>query len=301
MTAERSSKRNVNNSLRQLSMGRFACLLGTFTIAMLVLVAGGSVSAAGAADLQIAKSASAASVNVGSTLTYTIQVQNLGPEAATGVTVTDHLPPGVDYVSASSTLGQCALQGRKLTCGIGGLEAGSTAKVNSAAVTLSVIPRRSGTITNMASVKGDQKDPVSANNEASITILVVGGTPTPTCRGVPATIAGTAGADNLAGTAGRDVIVALGGNDTIAALAGQDLVCAGGGSDFVGAGSSADRVFGGAGKDRLLGRDGVAVLRGSAGSDVLKGGQGSDRLRGGRGFDLCRGGPDFDFIRGCER
>ncbi len=294
-------KRQQRASLKQRSMGRFACLLATFTIAILSIVAVGPASLAGAADLQITKSASAASVNVGSTLTYTIQVQNLGPEAATGVTVTDHLPQGVDYVSASSTLGQCALQGRKLTCGIGGLEAGPTAKVNSAAVTLSVIPRRSGTITNTASVKGDQKDPVSANNEASITTLVVGGTPTATCRGVPATIAGTPGADNLAGTAGHDVIVALGGNDTIASLGGRDLVCAGSGSDFVGAGSAADRVFGGAGQDRLLGRGGVDVLKGSVGSDVLKGGSGSDRLRGGRGFDLCRGGPGFDSIRGCER
>ena len=61
--------------------------------------------------------------DVGSTLTYTIQVQNLGPDAATGVTVTDQLPKGVDFVSATATSGQCAHKGKKVTCDLGRLGA----------------------------------------------------------------------------------------------------------------------------------------------------------------------------------
>ena len=278
--------------------------------ALAVLLAGlcfaAVVSAAptGSADLKITKTASGSSVTEGSTLTYTITVENLGPETATGVTVTDPLPNSVKYASATTTVGSCSLQGQKLVCAIGTLETGAGAKVSSATITLNVTPRRAGTITNTASVAGDQGDPVSANNQASVTTKVVAKAPVPggaTCRGVAATIVGTAGSDSLVGTGGRDVIVALGGNDRIVSSAGRDLICAGAGADYVGAGSAADRVFGGAGTDRLLGRGGGDTLKGNAGNDVLKGGSGPDRLLGGRGIDTCRGGAGLDSIRSCER
>jgi uncharacterized repeat protein (TIGR01451 family) len=265
----------------------------------LALAGPGSAAPAGSADLSIAKSDGPDPVNVGSTLTYTIQVQNLGPVAATGVTVTDALPKGVDFVSATTTVGTCARKGTKVTCDLGGLNAPTIDYGAPPAVTIAVIPRKVGTISNSASVKGGQKDPVAANNKATATTSVIG--PPATCRGVAATITGTAGPDTLVGTGGPDVIVALGGNDTIASLSGRDLVCAGSGNDYVGAGSAADRVFGGSGQDRLIGRGGPDALNGNAGNDLLKGGRGADRLRGGRGFDRCRGGAGADSIRGCER
>ncbi len=259
----------------------------------------GAAPAAGAADLSITKVDSPDPVNVGSTLTYTVQVQNLGPGSATGVTVTDQLPNSVDFVSATVTSGQCARKGRKVTCDLGVLNAPTVNYGGPPTVTISVVPRQVGTISNTASVKGKQKDPVSSNNRATATTRVVG--PAVTCRGVPATIFGTAGDDVIVGTGGRDVIATLGGNDTIISLAGRDLVCAGSGNDYVGAGSASDRIFGGAGVDRLLGRGGPDVLRGNAGNDVLKGNRGADRLRGGSGLDRCRGGAGVDSIRGCER
>jgi Ca2+-binding RTX toxin-like protein len=66
-----------------------------------------------------------------------------------------------------------------------------------------------------------------------------------TCAGVPATIVGTTGDDELAGTAGDDVIVALDGNDTIDAGAGNDLVCADAGADWLTGGAGDDRLYGG--------------------------------------------------------
>ena len=237
-------------------------------------------------------------MQIGSTLTYTVKVENLGPLEATGVVVTDTLPKDVDFVSVSATAGQCTQQARKVSCNLGNVVAGGINYGSPPSVTLSVIPRKAGTITNTASVKGDQKDPVAKNNRATATTRVLGAA---TCRGVQATVTGTAGNDLLVGTGGRDVIVALAGDDRIVSLAGRDLICAGAGNDYVGAGSAADRVLAGAGRDRLLGRGGPDVLKGAAGNDVLKGGRGSDRLRGGRGFDTCRGGPGADSIRGCER
>ena len=269
-------------------------------LALACIFAGvGMTANAGAADLAITKADSPDPVTVGSVLTYTIGVQNLGPDVATDVKVTDELPKGVDFVSATSTAGKCARKGRKVTCDLGQVDPPGLNYGAPPTVTLSVIPRKTGVISNTASVKGDQKDPVASNNKATVTTSVVG--PAPTCRGVVASIAGTTGDDVIAGTPGRDVIVTLAGNDTIVSLAGRDLICAGSGADYVGAGPAADRVFGGAGADRLLGRGGPDVLKGSRGPDLLKGNRGADRLRGGPGVDRCRGGAGVDSSRGCER
>lgn len=279
---------------------RHAWLLAAVPLAGLALAGAGSAAPAGSADLRITKLDSPDPVGVGSVLTYRIQVENLGPNAATGVTVTDQLPKGVDFVSATASQGQCTSKGRKVTCELGGIGVGTGVAYGSLpTVTLSIIPRQVGTVVNTASVKGDQKDPVASNDKATATTRVIG--PTATCRGVPVTIAGTRGNDTIVGTGGGDVIAGFGGDDTIVSLAGRDLVCAGSGNDYAGAGSAADRVFGDSGRDRLVGRGGPDVLKGNAGNDVLKGNRGSDRLRGGSGFDRCRGGAGLDSIRGCER
>lgn len=290
--------------MRRLSSRHFARPLaaasaGALLLAAFVFANAGAAAPAGTANLKITKADSPDPVRVGSNLTYTIGVENLGPSPATGVTVTDNLPAGVDLVSASGPSGPCAVQGGKVTCPIGSLNpVGVNYGGAQVTVTIVVVPRSAGTVRNTATVKGDQKDPVNGNNKATASTRVLG---TATCRGVAATITGTSGNDVLVGTGGPDVIVGLGGNDRIVSQAGQDLVCANRGGDYIGAGSAADRVFAGAGPDRLLGRGGPDLLKGQAGNDVLKGGRGSDRLRGGRGFDRCLGGAGADSIRGCER
>lgn len=66
-----------------------------------------------------------------------------------------------------------------------------------------------------------------------------------TCAGVPATIVGTAGDDELAGTPGDDVIAGLDGVDVIDAGAGNDLVCGDAGPDRITGGDGDDRLYGG--------------------------------------------------------
>lgn len=276
-------------------------LLGVTAITVLGLAAVGTAAPGDPTDLKVTKTASAGTVNVGEPIAYTIKVENLGPETATGVTVTDSLPKEVDFVSASSTQGTCAPQGQRVICAIGTLETGPAAKISSATVTLNVVARKSGNAVNTASVASDQKDPVGANDTASVTVKVLEKAPPATCAGVAATIVGTAASETLTGTGGRDVIVARGGNDQVFSFAGRDLICAGGGSDRVVSGTAADRVLGGAGLDRLLGRGGADTLKGNGGNDVLKGNAGPDRLRGGTGFDRCLGGAGLDSVRGCER
>jgi uncharacterized repeat protein (TIGR01451 family) len=252
------------------------------------------------ADLGISKADSPDPVSVGATLTYTIQVTNLGPQGATGITVIDALPSHADFMSASSSSGSCERQGKKVTCDIGNLAADPT-RANVITVTIRVQPTKAGIITNSASVDSVENDPIGINDNAEISTTVTAPIPSSSCRGVTATMTGTPGPDRLVGTSGPDVIAALKGADVIAGSSGRDLICAGGGNDRVTAGPAADRVFGGGGADRLRGRGGPDLLAGNAGGDLLAGNAGSDRLRGGRGFDFCSGGPGIDRERGCER
>ncbi len=110
-----------------------------------------------------------------------------------------------------------------------------------------------------------------------------------TCEGLPATLTGTDGNDNLLGTAGDDVIVALGGNDLVDGASGNDIVCGGDGDDI---------LIGGTGNDRLFGESGNDDLRGLEGDDVISGGSGHDSLRGDAGNDQLTGDADDDVMVG---
>lgn len=57
------------------------------------------------ADLEVTKSVNSATINCGSTPVYTITVKNNGPADASGVVVTDLLPAGLVFASASATQG----------------------------------------------------------------------------------------------------------------------------------------------------------------------------------------------------
>jgi uncharacterized repeat protein (TIGR01451 family) len=67
--------------------------------------AAATVDAPAAADLKLAKSATSGIVNVGQQVTFTVTVTNDGPDAATGVAVTDQLPAGLTFVSGNATIG----------------------------------------------------------------------------------------------------------------------------------------------------------------------------------------------------
>jgi uncharacterized repeat protein (TIGR01451 family) len=269
-------------------------------LAVLLAVPSAQTAPGDAADLAVTKTDGPDPVVVGTNLTYTIQVSNGGPDSASSVVVSDHLPQHVDFLTATSTSGSCAQKGSRVDCQVGGLGDDPT-KANAATVTIVVRPTKAGTITNTVTVDSPEADPVAANDKAEATTTVIKPPRVSSCRGVTATITGTSGADRLVGTGGPDVIAGLGGADEIISRSGRDLICSGGGNDRVVSGSARDRVFGGPGRDRLLGRGGPDLLAGNPGSDVLKGGAGRDQLRGGRGFDRCVGGAGFDRVRSCER
>ncbi|HEX7677272.1 MAG TPA: DUF11 domain-containing protein, partial [Thermoanaerobaculia bacterium] len=102
-------------------------------------------------------------------LTYTIVATNGGPSTATGVTVTDVLPPGTTFQSAT-TGGACSGT-TTITCNAGTLASGA-----SATFTLTVtLPSTTGPITNTATVSAapTTADPNPANDTASSTITVI--------------------------------------------------------------------------------------------------------------------------------
>ncbi|MFW2380169.1 MAG: DUF7507 domain-containing protein, partial [Acidimicrobiales bacterium] len=99
----------------------------------------------------------------GSNLVYTISVTNNGPGDATNTTVTDLLPPDVNYLNAVSSQGSCAYVG-SVDCNLGTIPALGTASIT---LTVKIDSSAVGTITNTASVSADQPDTNPGDNTAS--------------------------------------------------------------------------------------------------------------------------------------
>jgi uncharacterized repeat protein (TIGR01451 family) len=124
------------------------------------------------ADLLVTNSGFPDPIQVQTNLSYRISIVNQGPATATGVQLSDVLP-AVTFVSATATQGTCSGTST-VTCGLGTLAAGS-----SATITVVVTPPAVGSISNTATVTGDQPDPNPANNSATVVTSVVssGGAP----------------------------------------------------------------------------------------------------------------------------
>ena len=121
------------------------------------------------ADLALAKSAPARTAG-GTTLTYTVDVSNLGPSDALNVTMSDPLPAGVSYVSAVADLGGTCTTA--VVCTWPSLAVGASSEV---AIVVDVpASTPDGTmIVNNASVSGSDPDLIAANDTASATTEVL--------------------------------------------------------------------------------------------------------------------------------
>jgi uncharacterized repeat protein (TIGR01451 family) len=113
------------------------------------------------ADLQLTKTVSNATPNVGDTITFTVTLSNAGPSPATNVSVQDQLPAGLTLLNSSPSQGTYV--GNMWT--VGTVAAGASATLTLQATVISPNPQ-----TNTASVShSDQFDPNTANNTASAT------------------------------------------------------------------------------------------------------------------------------------
>ena len=118
-----------------------------------------------AADLAISKTVDNLSPYNGNTVHFTLTITNAGPDNATGVFVTDLLPAGLQFVSASADQGTY-----NATTGIwtiGNMTAGSTVTM-----IINALVTQPGEFTNTAVVEGDQFDPHQSDNTASVTVDV---------------------------------------------------------------------------------------------------------------------------------
>ncbi len=108
-------------------------------------------------------------VSSGNNVTYTITVSNLGPSPATGVLLTDTVPPGSTLVSATPSQGSCAGT-TVVNCTLGTIGFGLNATV-----ALVVHTTLAGTYVNTATATLNELDPNAANNSSTEGTTVTSG------------------------------------------------------------------------------------------------------------------------------
>ena len=97
-------------------------------------------------DLAIEKSVDDSSPAEGATIEYTIALQNLGPDGASGVEVTDSLPAGVTFVSSSATQGSYDDGAGLWTVGSIAAAAADTLTITATGPEVSIKPARNAAI-----------------------------------------------------------------------------------------------------------------------------------------------------------
>ena len=124
-------------------------------------------------DLSVSKTASPNPGQVGIPLTYRAVVTNNGPAAATNVSLSDNLPIGVSFGSATATQGSC-IGSTTINCSLGTISAGGNA-----VITIVVTPTAQGVLANTASASASETDFDTSNNSATITTIIQPVAPSP--------------------------------------------------------------------------------------------------------------------------
>ena len=115
---------------------------------------------AASADLVTNQNVSPIQGPAGGTFTYTLTTTNAGPDPATGVSITDTLPSGAQFVSVTSSAGTCNQSGGVVTCSLPDISAGSSGVTT----TIDVILPTDGVYTNTLSGTTTATDPNPSNN-----------------------------------------------------------------------------------------------------------------------------------------
>jgi len=124
------------------------------------------VSGTASANLAISKTASPNPATSQAGLTYRIVVTNNGPSPATNVIVNDQLPVGPVFGSAVPSQGLCGGT-TTVTCNLDSIANGAAAIIN-----ITITPQAPGQLTNTASVAGNETDPDTNDNSATIQTTV---------------------------------------------------------------------------------------------------------------------------------
>ncbi|MEO8379317.1 MAG: IPTL-CTERM sorting domain-containing protein [Acidobacteriota bacterium] len=138
---------------------------------------GCNLIAATDADLALVKTVtSTGPYQVGSTISYTLTVTNNGPATATNVEITDPIPFGTEFVSASS---DCTASPVTVTCTRPSLANGASRVFN-----ITLRATEEGSVQNIAVADSDQLDPVAGNSVATAAPVTV---TAPAAESIPTT------------------------------------------------------------------------------------------------------------------
>ncbi|MEA2688234.1 MAG: mucin9, partial [Candidatus Eremiobacteraeota bacterium] len=135
----------------------------------------GDLASVVAPDVQITKSHTGYFIAQGPAKAYTLLPKNSGDAVTSGtITVTDVLPAGLTYVSATGTGWSCSASAQTMTC------TSTTAiavNANGNAITLDVTAGTAGipSVTNTASIAGGNQPALFAGNDTSSDLTYVGG------------------------------------------------------------------------------------------------------------------------------
>jgi hypothetical protein len=147
--------------------------LGIFVVAKLVEE---PPKAHGLADLEVSYLGSTDQLTSPSLITHTIKIINKGPSTANEVRMVDSMAGYVVFRSAQSTQGSCQERTGTISCKLGNLKPGESAVVT---IVLQPyegrgsFPNEGVRIPNSAYARADETDPEPANNQASVTTLVL--------------------------------------------------------------------------------------------------------------------------------
>jgi CSLREA domain-containing protein/uncharacterized repeat protein (TIGR01451 family) len=122
----------------------------------------------GNSDLAVTGGPAAGPARIGDDITLDYTVVNNGEDEASEARFGMVLPLGVDFVSATASVGDCALSAGEVRCDIGALTVAAPV-----AVQLAVTALESGDKVFEALVAADQNDPDASNNAVSATVTVL--------------------------------------------------------------------------------------------------------------------------------
>ncbi len=169
------------------------------------------------ADLSIVKTGPA-TVAAGASVSYSLAVANAGPSDAASLTVTDTLPAGVTFVSASGAGWTCTNTGNvSVTCTRPALATGTSAPAITVTVTA---PAQGATLSNVASVAATTTDPNAANNSSSLSTTVTPSADLAITKTGPATVV-------AGGSVSYSLVVVNNGPSDAASLTVTDTLPAG--------------------------------------------------------------------------
>ncbi len=114
------------------------------------------------ADLSIRKDDNTALAIAGSTISYTLEYFNSGDSDATGVVITDTLPPGTTF-NAGLSDAICSAAGATVTCNVGAVANGANGVVTIVVDTDPSIVDGAA-LRNEATIAGNENDPALTNN-----------------------------------------------------------------------------------------------------------------------------------------